>query len=124
MSLDYADIALDVIDVMKEVGVQMMLKSANGADVYDPVTGVVTPSDPGAETPFNGVRLNIDSKYAQKVGTQNIQLQDELVYMEPGRAVPTMQDEVDFGKGWWSVVRVEEYAPANVPVLYIMQVRP
>lgn len=125
-SLDYNGIAADVTDVLKDVGMPIIIKSLAGGDAYDPVSGEdpTTPVPPGTEVTVNGVRFGIDVKYAQKVGVQNIQTQDELVYIEPSVMVPSMEDQVNFGEGWWSVVRVEKYAPTNIPVLYILQVRP
>lgn len=125
MSYDYSEIAAEATEAIREYGMELRLRSANGADIYDPVSGEYTGTvPPGAETPFNGVRLNIDTGYAQKIGTQNINLQDELVYMEPNAVTPNLSSQVLIDGGWWDVVRVEKVAPANVPVLFILQVRP
>jgi hypothetical protein len=124
MSIDYAELAVVATGLIKEAGMTMTLVSTDGADVYDPVTDVTTPAGPGAETPFMGVLLNIDSKYAQKVGTENIQLRDMLVYMEPSVVAPKMEDSIRIDGETMDIVNVERVAPAGIAVLYILQVRP
>jgi len=123
-AIDYAAIAAEATQVIKDAGSVLTLVSTDGTDVYDPVTGTSTPADPGAETPFNGVMLNIDQKYAQTIGTQNIELQDQLIYMEPSVAVPTIGDKVLIAGETWAVVNVVVISPAGIPVLFILQVRP
>lgn len=123
-AIDYAAIAAEATQVIKDAGSVLTLVVADSADVYDPVTGTTNPAGPGAEVNFNGVMLNIDQKYAQTIGTQNIELQDQLIYMEPSVAVPTIGDKVIIGGGTWSVVNVVVISPAGTPVLFILQVRP
>lgn len=123
-AIDYAGLAQVATDLVRDAGRALILRSASPTDTYDPVTGTTTLIGTGTETPFNGVTLSIDEKYAQTIGTENIQLRDELVYMEPSVVVPRLEDEVLIDGNPWEVVHVSRIAPNGIPLLYILQVRP
>ncbi len=121
--IDYASLAADVIDLLKEAGRPLILRRGNVADTYDEVTGTKTPGGPGGDTTFTGVTLSITESYAARVGTENIQTRDQLVYA--GNEIePKMTDVIVIDGEEWQIVGILPTSPAGIPVIYEIQVRP
>ena len=128
MIFDYDEIAVEATELIKEFGTQMILSGTAEAPVYDPVTGFETdPGDP-LITPFFGVKVAPTVEYSQSIPDGSVQARDMLIYAEPGIPYPNRQDTITINTRGaievWQIVNVQEITPADVPVLYIIQVRP
>lgn len=129
MSFNYTEIAATATELIKEFGVQMILRSNSSEDVYDPVTGETTPGPGGVtDTPIYGVKVAPTEEYTQSIAEGSVQARDMLIYMEPSVKYPNLEDTIVIEDNAvievWQIVNVQEIKPATVPVLYIVQVRP
>lgn len=128
MSFDYQPIADEASALLAEFGIDMVLVSANAGDGYDPVTGMISGGGDPTRVTFKGIKIAPTVEYSQSIGEQNVQARDMLIYMEPGKAFPTLTDRVEIEDDevieTWEVVNFQEIKPADVAVLYILQVRP
>lgn len=129
MSMDYADLAATATELIKEFGTAMILRSSSTEDIYDEVTGVLTPGVSGAtDLPIFGVKVAPTREYTQSIAEGSVHSRDMLIYMEPSVKYPNLEDEIVIEDAAavevWQIVNVQEIKPATVPVLYIVQVRP
>lgn len=128
MSFDYSEVAKEIVEIIREFGVEMIL-SNDGSPEYDPVLGreIAGTGNP-VSTSFFGVKVAPTEEYAKSVEDGTIQSRDMLVYMEPIATVPSLRDTVTITENGvpevWQLVNMQKVAPADVPVLYILQVRP
>lgn len=124
--MDYVALAVTATKLISEFGVEMTLRSASAADVYDPVTGEITPTGAATDTVVRGVLVTPTAEYSQSIGG-NIEAQDMLIYLET-KVYPNLSDVLVFTSDTiietWNIVNVQEIRPASVPLLYIVQVRP
>lgn len=129
MSIDYAQIAADATELIKEFGTAMLLRSNSSEDIYDEVTGETTPG-PGGPTDVEiyGVKVAPTTEYTQSIQDGSVHASDMLIYMEPSVKYPNLEDTIVIEDKSiievWQVVNVQEIKPATIPVLYIVQVRP
>lgn len=129
MSIDYAELAATTTELIKEFGTSMILRSSSVEDVYDEVTGEITPGLSGStDVPIFGVKVAPTREYTQSIADGSVHSRDMLIYMEPSVKYPNLEDVIVIEDATmvevWQIVNVQEIKPATVPLLYIVQVRP
>lgn len=118
MSRDYTATAERAQRMIERAGGMVVLRRVERGD-YDPETGGAPswPVDYGAV----GVKVNYDERFID--GTQ-IRAGDQRLYMGAvGIPKPQAGDQVVVGTSVYEVVRVAAEEPADVPVVYILQIR-
>lgn len=124
MSFDYNPLAVVSADTIEEFGAEIMLNKASGDSVIDPVTDIETPGAPGTSYTIKGLILDPDEEYIASVGGENIQAEDQLVYIGPAVEPETTDTVTMDGGDIWQVVHITKLAPGGVPLMYTIQVRP
>ncbi len=123
MKFDYRPIADEVIELIYEFGTEMTMHIPGTEGTWDPVTEETTGGNPPTQRKFQGVKIAPTTDYAQSVGTGMIEARDMLIYMEPAFE-PKMDYSVETDGERWNIINIITEKPADVPILYILQVRP
>lgn len=124
MSDFYNDLAATATELLKEFGTTLILRSVSDEEVYDPVTGELVPGGDPVDTPFTGLKMNPTEEYAMSMNQGTVQARDMLVMMEPTVREPVMTDSVVIDDEVWQVVNIRVEKPADIPLYYLVQVRP
>lgn len=124
MSDFYAEMAATATEMIAEFGTTLILRSLADGETYDPVTGETVPGGDPIDTPFKGVKMNPTEEYALSMNQGTVQARDMLVLMEPTVRVPEMDDSIVIDGEEWQVVNIRVEKPADVPLYFLVQVRP
>lgn len=124
MSAFYTEMAAVATEMLSEFGTELKLRSLHTGDEYDPVTGEVVPGGTPTDTPFRGVKMNPTEEYAQSMAQGAVQGRDMLVMMEPTVREPEMDDSIVIDGEEWQIVNIRVEKPAEIPLYYLVQVRP
>jgi hypothetical protein len=119
MSADYAEMAVDALEMLAEFGAAVTRRS-HTTGTYDPATG--SASTTTADTTRTGVFLGINGG-AQYVRGQLIQGGDKRLLLDASAAVALQDHFIDGAGGEWTIVSLDPIAPAGVAVLYDIHVR-
>lgn len=124
MSDFYTELAAVATEMLAEFGTTLTLRSFHDEEEYDPVTGQLIPGGDPIDTPFKGVKMNPTEEYALSMNQGTVQARDILVMMEPTVRVPQMDDSMLIDGEEWQVVNIRVEKPADVPLYFLVQVRP
>lgn len=124
MSDFYTELAAVATEMLAEFGTDFVLQSQAEGGEYDPVTGETASGGDPINTPFKGVRMNPTQEYAQSMSQGTVHARDMLILMEPNAREPKLEDAVVMGDETWQVVNIRVEKPADVPLYYLVQVRP
>jgi hypothetical protein len=124
LSIDYASLQKTAANLLKNAGMPIVILRPDGtAGVYDPVTGTYAATGSDTSYTVSGVVVGVTVGYAM-ANAGNIEARDRLVYVSAGGVVPVPTDRVRIDGAAWGIVKIDTIAPAGIPVLYTLQVRP
>ena len=118
MSFDYSEIAANALETLTEFGQSVTLRSFS-AGVYDPSTGLVTPTT--ADTTRNGALFDFGAGQTLERGTL-IQGGDKRILISPDGEL-NLQDHIIVGSVEYIFVSIGEINPAGTVVLYDCHIR-
>jgi len=121
-AIDYNLIATDASAIIAEFGATIILRQKAPGESFDPVLGTITQAAPPIDRPVKAVMMTPDDNYAQLSGGSLVQTGDFLLLTLEGP--PTLEGRYIVEGQTFEIVNIVKIAPALVPVLYIVQVRP
>lgn len=121
--MDYVRLAATATRLIQGDGQPIVLLRNATADDYDPVTGVDPTVDTDTPYPLYAVVGPITVSYAMKAQGA-VQVQDQLLYLEPSIVAPILSDKIYIHAQAWSIVHIDALSPAGIPLLYTIQIRP
>lgn len=121
-SIDYNLIAADASAIIAEFGATITLRQRAPGETFDPVLGTITQAAPAIDRQVKAVMMTPDENYAQLTGGTLVQAGDFLLLTLEGP--PTLEGRYIVEGLSYEIVNIVKIAPALVPVLYIVQVRP
>lgn len=124
MSEFYNDLAQEATALLKEFGTTLTLRSIAEGETYDPITGELIPGGDPIDTPFTGLKMNPTEEYSLSMNQGTVQARDMLVMMEPTVREPRMTDSIVIDEEVWQIVNIRVEKPAEIPLYYLVQVRP
>lgn len=117
MSIDYAEIADDVLAAIEEVGSSVVLTRM--VSEYDVSTG----DSDGAESKSSGKGVRVDYKISEIDGTL-ILVGDVRLFLDAVNLIePRPGDSITFDSKTFIVIRCNPVKPATKAVAYIVQTR-
>lgn len=120
---DYGPLRNTADRLLARFGRDMLLEQADMDDVYDPISGeIIEGPDQPVSITIRGVTLAPTEEYAGTVGFENIEKGDMLVYIQ-ATAKPTLSSTIKVDERVWQIVNVQPVQPAELPLMYIVQVR-
>lgn len=118
MAFDYAEVAANALETLTEFG-RDVVRRAFSAGVYDPATGLVTPST--ADTTRKGALFDFGAGQTLERGSL-IQGGDKRLLLD-ATATVSPQDHFIVGGVEYLVITVGEINPAGTIVLYDLHLR-
>ena len=120
----YGELAQTATELLKEFGTLMVLRSNHTQGIYNPIEGEVTPgASVVTDKTIHGVMITPTAEYASSIPDGSVQANDMLVLVEPSSVEPSLSDRLVVQGHSWEIVNVQRIRPADVTVLYILQVR-
>lgn len=123
-SINYVEIAQDAKAAIADAGRVLTLRRAGSSAVIDWVTGEGAAANGPTEFEFRGVVLPTMPLWANARGQQLQEAGDQFVLMEAGVIEPIRTDSVVIDGQSFGIVDIERLAPAGIPVLYTLHLRP
>lgn len=118
MSFDYSEVAANALETLTEFG-RDVVRRAFSAGVYDPATGLVTPTT--ADTTRKGALFDFGAGQTLERGTL-IQGGDKRLLLD-ATATVAPQDHFVIGGVEYVIVSLGEINPAGTVVLYDIHLR-
>jgi len=120
---EYGPLRITADELLARFGRPMILNQADMDDVYDPITGdwIEGPMQP-VDIPVFGVTLAPTAEYSASVGFESIETGDMLVYIQ-ATGKPTLSSKITVDDVLWEIVNIQPVQPAEIPLMYILQVR-
>lgn len=124
MGLDYQAIALDAAAAIADAGMSITIRRPAADRVFDPVEGEWTGGGAPVDTVALGVVLPSLPGWTSTHDAALIEPGDQFILLEAGGVEPVLTDRAIAEGREYQIVEMERLAPAGVPVLYTLRVRP
>lgn len=120
MSEFYSEMAATVRESLDEFGLPLTIKRETGGTL-DPITDTVSGSTPEA-LPTVGMFASISAAKVSELFGDSVMMGDRVLLLTDA-VKPLNGDAIEIGGANWSVVSIDEKAPAGIPLIYRVLVR-
>ena len=123
-AIDYASIAQDAAQAITDAGQSILIRRPDPARVFNKAEGEYEGGGAPADTAVLGVVLPSLPGWVSLRSRSLIEPGDEFVLIEAGKIEPLRTDRVVAEGREYQIIDLERLAPAGIPVLYTLHVRP